>query len=167
MAQPTPEETNTLLTRLSQKPGVQSTLILSRSTGAIVRASGLLSTNVDNTSDGTMPASPTTTRNSRGSFSHANGGTRHGLDSERQEGGLRSAEDVSRLVWGFFSSAGSMVEEMMGKEDGVRLLRLRTKRNELVIVPGRWQSTSLERWELTESADQKFLLVVIHDTPPA
>jgi len=49
---------------------------------------------------------------------------------------LKSAEDVARLVWGFFGAAGGMVEEMMGEKDEVRLLRVRTRRNEVVIYPG-------------------------------
>jgi dynein light chain roadblock-type len=40
------------------------------------------------------------------------------------------------MVWSFTSAAGSLVEGL-DKEDEVRLLRLRTKKNELVIVPGR------------------------------
>ena len=40
MQSPSPE-TDTLLARLAARPGVQATLILSRTTGAIVRSSGL------------------------------------------------------------------------------------------------------------------------------
>jgi len=60
------------------------------------------------------------------------------------KGGLRNAEDVARLVWKLFSTAGETVDEMMGTEDEVKLLRLRTKRNELVIVPGEWR---VRPWE--------------------
>ncbi|KAI7687648.1 hypothetical protein KC322_g12346, partial [Hortaea werneckii] len=43
MQQPSPTaSTQALLARLANRPGVQSTLILSRDTGAIVRSSGLV-----------------------------------------------------------------------------------------------------------------------------
>ncbi|KAF2116517.1 hypothetical protein BDV96DRAFT_644951 [Lophiotrema nucula] len=136
MAQHTPDETLSLLTRLSQKPGVQSTLILSRDTGAIVRTSGLISNSTTANPNSTLP----TSNDSNGADSYANA---------RKESGIHSAEDVASAVWSFLSSAGKLVDGL-DKEDEVKLLRLRTKKNELVIVP-----------------DSKFILVVIHDTPPA
>jgi len=138
MAQSMPDETSALLTRLSQKPGVQSTLILSRSTGAIVRTTGLIST------------SPTANPNSTLPSSIANE-TPNGSADGKRGGGMKNAEEVARMVWGFVQAAGGLVEGLQGEgEDEVKLLRLRTRKNELVIVP-----------------DAKFLLVVIHDTPPA
>ena len=107
-----------MLTRLSQKPGVQSTLILSRDTGAIVRTSGLISNSSSANPNSTLSASGETTN-----------------DSYRKESGIHSAEDVAGAVWKFLGAAGSLVDEL-DKEDDVRLLRLRTKKNELVIVPG-------------------------------
>ncbi|SMY24176.1 unnamed protein product [Zymoseptoria tritici ST99CH_1A5] len=134
MQQPTPpEETANLLARLSQRPGVQGTLILSRDTGAIVRSSGLI-TNEDGETEAARPTSS----------DQVNG------DGEVKKKGTRNAEDVARLVWRFVQSAGTMIEELNGDSDEAKLLRIRTKTNELVIVP-----------------DAKFLLVVIHDTPPA
>jgi predicted regulator of Ras-like GTPase activity (Roadblock/LC7/MglB family) len=62
---------------------------------------------------------------------------------------MQSAEGVARMVWSFVEAAGGLVEGL-DKEDEVKLLRVRTKKHELVIVP-----------------DSKFLLVVIHETPPA
>ena len=132
MQQPTPsEETQSLLARLSQRPGVQSTLILSHDTGAIVRSSGLITFDEREEDSSTAPTT-----------SSANG--------DVKKRGTRNAEDVARLVWGFVKSTGSMIEELNGENDEAKLLRIRTKKNELVIVP-----------------DAKFLLVVIHDTPPA
>ena len=121
MQQPTPsEETQNLLARLSQRPGVQSTLVLARDTGAIVRSSGLL-TPEEIDVDGTDPT---------------NGTYMNGTEGEAPSKGTRNAEDVARLVYGFVKSAGSMIEELNGANDEAKLLRLRTKRNELVIVPG-------------------------------
>ncbi|KAF1358909.1 hypothetical protein EJ07DRAFT_166368 [Lizonia empirigonia] len=135
MAQHTPDEHLALLTRLSQKPGVQSTLILSRDTGAIVRTSGLISNTSSANENSTLPTSSET-----GADSYVNG---------RKESGIHSAEDIAGAVWKFLEAAGSLVDEL-DKEDDVRLLRLRTKKNELVVVP-----------------DLKYILILIHDTPPA
>jgi len=135
MTQNAPDETLSLLTRLSQKPGVQSTLVLSRETGAIVRTSGLISNTSSTNPNSTLPT--------------ALDNAPEGYSNGRKEGGIHGAEDVARMIWSFVNSAGSLVEGL-DHDDEVKLLRLRTKKNELVIVP-----------------DSKFLLVVIHDTPPA
>lgn len=122
MQQPSPsEETQNLLARLSQRPGVQSTLILARDTGAIVRASGLI-TPEEIGEDGTAPT---------------NGTYVNGTDGEVKQKGTRKAEEVARLVYKFVKSAGSMIEELNGENDEAKLLRVRTKKNELVVVPGR------------------------------
>lgn len=118
MQQPSPsEETAALLARLSQRPGVQSTLILSRSTGAIVRSTGLLTAEDISEEGETAP--------------NGIGGT----DTEGQKKGTRNADAVARLVWNFVKSAGQTTEELNGEGDEVKLLRLRTRKNELVIVP--------------------------------
>ncbi|KAF2655285.1 hypothetical protein K491DRAFT_693028 [Lophiostoma macrostomum CBS 122681] len=135
MAQQTPDETLALLTRLSQKPGVQSTLILSRETGAIVRTSGLISNSASANPNSTLPASSEATPDA--------------FTNGRKESGIQSAEDVASKVWSFLGAAGSLVDGL-DPEDEVKLLRLRTKKNELVIVP-----------------DPHFILILIHDTPPA
>jgi dynein light chain roadblock-type len=73
-----------------------------------------------------------------------------GTDTEGTNKGTRNADAVARLVWNFVKNARETTEELNGESDEVKLLRLRTRKNELVIVP-----------------DAKFLLVVVHDTPPA
>ena len=117
------------MTRLSQKPGVQSTLILSRETGAIVRTSGLISKGVSANPNSTLPASAA----DEAPDSYTNG---------TRAGGLQSAEDVARLVLNFVAAAGTMVDSL-DEEDELRLLRLRTKKNELVIVPSESYSTTI------------------------
>lgn len=114
------EETENLLARLSQRPGVQSTLILSRDTGAIVRSSGLVTPD-EITEDA---AAPTT------------GAYVNGNEEEVKKKGTRNAEEVARLVYGFVKSVGTMIEELNGDNDEAKLLRIRTKKNELVVVPG-------------------------------
>lgn len=121
MQQSPSEETQSLLTRLAHRPGVQSTLILSRDTGAIVQSSGLFTQEeLDDES-----AAPT-----------ANGDFSHSSDTKARNRGTRKAEDVARLVWDFVKSAGSMITELNGDHDEAKLLRIRTRKNELVIVPG-------------------------------
>ena len=116
------EETQNLLARLSQRPGVQSTLILARDTGAIVRSSGLV-TPEEIGEDGTA-AVPT------------NGTYVNGSDGEVKKMGTRNAEEVARLVFNFVQSAVTLIEELNGENDEAKLLRVRTKKNELVVVPG-------------------------------
>jgi dynein light chain roadblock-type len=136
MQQPTPsEETAALLARLSSRPGVRSTLILSRDTGAIVRSTGLLTAEDISEEAGGEASAP-----------NGIGGT----DTEGTNKGTRNADAVARLVWNFVKNARETTEELNGETDEVKLLRLRTRKNELVVVP-----------------DAKFLLVVVHDTPPA
>ena len=121
------------LDRLAQKSGVQSTLILARETGAIVQSSGLESSDVSGDPDVALAA------NTKSVNGHADTGKN------------KTAEDVARLVYKFVTSASEMARELNGtQEDELKLLRLRTKRNELVIVP-----------------DARYIAVVIHDTPPA
>ena len=120
MQQPTPsQETANLLARLSNRPGVQGTLILSRDTGAIVRSSGLATDDGEGESDLIQPAA---------------NGTASG--DVKQKRGTRQEDQVARLVWQFHQSVGTMVEELNGDNDEAKLLRIRTKKNELVIVPG-------------------------------
>jgi len=119
------------LTRLSQKPGVQSTIILSRETGAIVRTSGLISKSDSVNPNSTLPASAADE-----TLDNYTNGTR--------SGGLQSAEDVARLVLKFVEAASTMVDSL-DHEDELRLLRLRTKKNELVIVPSEYYPISIFR----------------------
>ncbi|KAK0276094.1 hypothetical protein LTR35_003637 [Friedmanniomyces endolithicus] len=144
-------ETEALLARLSQRPGVQSTLILSRETGAIVRSSGLITAeeleqeNMAAAATASATGAPPTTN----SVGETNGTDSGDANSTRKKG-TRNAEDVARMVWEYVKCVGALVEELNGSHDEAKLLRVRTKRNEVVVVP-----------------DAKFLAVVIHDTPPA
>jgi len=125
------DDTIANLNRLSQKPGVQSTLILSRDTGAIVQTSGLESREESTNPDSALPPS------NNAPNGHA--------------GGLRTAEDIARLVYSFVKTSVDMAQELNGtQDDELKLLRLRTRKNEIVIVP-----------------DAKYIAVVIHNTPPA
>ena len=86
-----------------------------------MRTSGLISNNSAANPNSTLPASSESAPES-----YTNG---------RKDSGIHSAEDVAKMVWSFMTAAGSLVEGL-DAEDEVKLLRLRTKKNELVIVPG-------------------------------
>ncbi|KAL9613541.1 MAG: hypothetical protein Q9167_001926 [Letrouitia subvulpina] len=135
-----PESTLENLTRIAAKPGVQSILVLSKADGSIIRSSGLLA----DTHPGEAPMTGlreahdanTSLEGTDGSkvddnqtFSTTRGGTdRH-----------KSAEEVSRMVFSFMSAAKDFTEGM-DQGDEVRLLRMRTRKNEIVIVPGQYQN---------------------------
>lgn len=129
------EETANLLARLSNRPGVQGTLILSRDNGTIVRSSGLVTEEEEVDGEVVPPGSSS--------------GQTNGVDSTHKKKGTRRAEDVARLVWNFVQSSGTMVEELNGEADEAKLLRVRTKKNELVIVPGMWLGRSATSRALT------------------
>lgn len=121
---------------------MQSTLILSRKDGAIVRASGLLV--ADNTP--AAPGNETISEQDSNSSVALLNDRRRDEDGENQNKGTpRTEADVARAVWKFFGAAGVMVDDMTGqsggkgseKDDEVRLLRMRLKRSEIVIVPGK------------------------------
>lgn len=98
-------------------------LILSRDNGAIVRTSGLISNSSAANPNSTLPASTETAPDS-----YTNG---------KKESGIHSAEDVASMVWSFITAAGGVVKGLYDEDDEVKLLRLRTKKNELVIIPGK------------------------------
>ncbi|KZF20885.1 hypothetical protein L228DRAFT_270152 [Xylona heveae TC161] len=191
MAQTATEEATNLLNRLSQKPGVQSVLILSRETGAIIRSSGLPSSTTNSNPNSALPPSISADQINGNQTSSSVGidtglvnrgsDERNGLParprSSHASAGVMSAEEVARKVWSFLSAAGGLARDLLIHNEGdgeqdrdstingyvrgqseqrgaalddVKLLRLRTKNNEIVIIP-----------------DKKFLLVVIHATPTA
>ena len=140
------QQTSTLenLSRLASKPGVQSTLILSKSDGSIIRSTGLLaatpSSSLQNLSagEGTIhdgPAEPVDATKS---------GTGYPGSTENDKKG-NSTEDTARMVFAFVAGAKAFTEGM-DKSDEVKLLRLRTRKNEIVIVPG--MSFTAFRWAL-------------------
>ena len=121
------QTTSTLehLSHLVSKPGVQSTLILSRLDGSIIHTAGLLA------------QTPTSTHDTNGSIDgavnveDASAGI-HPIDTATND---KSAESIAHKVFTFVSQAQGFAEEMAAGDE-VRLLRLRTKRQEIVIYPG-------------------------------
>ncbi|CAG9940826.1 unnamed protein product [Clonostachys rosea f. rosea IK726] len=120
------------LDRLSRKPGVKASIVLDRATGSIIKTSGDLSA---------LQNAKSRTESATASFSSE--------ANAAEESQSRGLEEFAALIWNYVNSSGQLVQELDG-EDELKLLRLRTKKQEIVIVP-----------------DSKYLLTVVHDTPPA
>ncbi|KAL8693874.1 MAG: hypothetical protein Q9218_001383 [Villophora microphyllina] len=137
MVQLPPTTTPESLSRLAAKPGVKSTLILSKSDGSIIKSTGFLASPA--TQD---PSAPALAGNG---FNHSSPLSDDNVD----RGTSKSAEHVASMVFKFVAVANELA---VGLEEGddARLLRMRTKKSEIVIA-----------------LDPKFLSVVIHDAPPA
>ncbi|KAI2615357.1 hypothetical protein GGR54DRAFT_642380 [Hypoxylon sp. NC1633] len=135
----TPESIEEALHRLSKKPGVKAWLMLDRNDGAVLRTNGQVST--------VRPArSPSS--NGKTSLPSPTGGSFSTDVNANTNNEAQAAQELAGMVWSFLGMAGSLVGEI-DDEDELKLLRLRTKKQEIVIVP-----------------EVKYLLVVVHDTPP-
>ncbi|KAL2263093.1 hypothetical protein VTK26DRAFT_8251 [Humicola hyalothermophila] len=129
-----PDALEETLGRLSKKAGVRATMVLDRASGTILKSSGqIASIRKAKASGSSVPQS------AAGPFSGENANDNASQDQA-------SAEELAAMVWNFVGTAGNLVEEL-DSEDEARLLRLRTKKQEFVIVP-----------------DAKYLLIVVHDT---
>ena len=120
------------LSRLASKPGVQSTLILSKSDGSIIRSTGIL--------DATSSSSSQilSVGNGKGHDVKPADAVSSGIDypdNTKTDRKINNAEDIARMVFAFVSGANAFTEGM-DESDEVRLLRLRTRKYEIVIVPG-------------------------------
>ncbi|KAI0521577.1 hypothetical protein F5B22DRAFT_543209 [Xylaria bambusicola] len=129
------------LHRLSKKPGVKAWLTLDRSNGAVLKTNGQIAT--------VRPAKSSSSANNSSSLPTPTGGSFSTDVQTNTNNETLAAQELASLVWSFLTSAGSLVNDIDG-EDELKLLRLRTKKQEFVIVP-----------------EPKYLLVVVHDTPPA
>lgn len=113
--------------RLAAKPGVQSTLILSKTDGTIIRSTGL-------------PFRTTSSSPKASGSTEAGTGLGGVLDAKtRYMGGKDDvgtfAEDIAMKVFSFVSAAG-MLASSIEEGDDVQLVRLRTKKHEIVIALG-------------------------------
>src|ERR1700753_1650048 len=125
------DESLALLARLGSKPGVQSTLVLSRADGAIVRSEGLLARSRKR-SDSSTDATQRVNGSKRDSIGPSTARTEDGAENSN----TKTGEDIARAVWKYVQATEGLVEDM-DDEDELRLLRVRTKKNELVVVPSK------------------------------
>ncbi|KAH7409624.1 hypothetical protein BKA64DRAFT_705384 [Cadophora sp. MPI-SDFR-AT-0126] len=136
------------MARLSSKPGVTATIAIERTTSTVLQSTGTL---------GTMFASSNTAASIAASSQPAptGTGTLASSNAERDSSAIGTSDsgeeqafkDFAKMVWNYVNATGQLVHDM-DSEDDLKLLRLRTRKHELVIVP-----------------DSKFIFVVVHDVP--
>jgi dynein light chain roadblock-type len=126
-----PEESLALLARLSSKPGVQSTLVLARTDGAIIRSEGLLARSRKGLESSAEAGSQV-----NGSNRDSVGPGMGRVQDSTEDSTTKTGEDIARAVWKYVQATEGLVEDM-DDEDELRLLRVRTKKNELVVVPSK------------------------------
>ncbi|KAL1992859.1 hypothetical protein VTN49DRAFT_3615 [Thermomyces lanuginosus] len=196
MAQAIPQHVSNLLSHLISRPGVQSTLILSRKDGSIIQVTGKLASsspqsrtnNIASSSRRESVPSQSDTTSAVASSSSQDGNTTPAAAGAATPASTpykpTYAEVLAAQIHAFVSNAATLSSTLAhpsGGEDGynghpangldedkadvnggtddadgegrekedddeVKLLRLRTKKNEIVIVPSR-----------------KYLLCVVHD----
>ncbi|KAK3330970.1 hypothetical protein B0H66DRAFT_83262 [Apodospora peruviana] len=124
--------------RLSKKAGVKAAIALDRASGAILKTTGQITSirKAKPTGSSSLPTQATGSFSSEAATSSASSPD-------------QAAEELAAMVWHFVNAAGGLVEEL-DTEDELKLLRLRTKKQELVIVP-----------------DAKYLMISVLDTRPA
>ncbi|KAL8716139.1 MAG: hypothetical protein Q9220_000044 [cf. Caloplaca sp. 1 TL-2023] len=135
MADFTPTSIRDNLARLAAKPGVQSTLVLSRSNGSILSCTGLLATRTTSDSSDASLAGENDKRDTAqpAALDHDSGNGVGRYDEE--EGPHKSADHLAQKVFTFMAAAQEFAEGVE-KGDETKLLRIRTKKQEIVIVPG-------------------------------
>ncbi|PVH80184.1 hypothetical protein DL98DRAFT_419141 [Cadophora sp. DSE1049] len=119
------------MARLSSKSGVTATIAIERTTSTVLQSTGTL---------GTMFASSA-------AASIAAPGQDGSAIGTSESGEEQAFKDFAKMVWNYVNATGQLVHDM-DSEDDLKLLRLRTRKHELVIVP-----------------DSKFIFVVVHDVP--
>ncbi|KAE9379994.1 hypothetical protein N431DRAFT_323813 [Stipitochalara longipes BDJ] len=118
------------LERLSSKPGVIASLVIDRASNALLKSTGTFAFWNASTSSST----PTTAANA--SSTNSTGPERNSADS---------GSHFATTIIGYVATSGGLVQHM-DSEDDLKLLRVRTKKHEIVIVP-----------------DTKFIFVVVHE----
>ncbi|KAJ5171020.1 uncharacterized protein N7500_003803 [Penicillium coprophilum] len=185
--QQVPQHVTALLSHLTSRPGVQSTLILSRKDGSIIQSTGQLAqtTEEDSTSrtahipastsepaslSTTQPTDPSPTPSTASQpyqpsqaetlaahiFAFVSSAEALGISLSRPTLTVQRPSDAHWDVDRDYANEGTAREEdrdgdgIDRDEDGeVKLLRMRTKKHEIVVVP-----------------DRKYLLCVVHDASP-
>ncbi|KAG4428656.1 hypothetical protein IFR05_015862 [Cadophora sp. M221] len=140
------------MARLSSKSGVIATIAIERTTSTVLQWTGTLGTIFSSRAGASLaqPGPAATSTNTTNSNSSSGGGNleRDGSGIGNSDSGEEQAfSDFAKMVWNYVNVTGQLVHDM-DSEDELKLLRLRTRKHELVIVP-----------------DAKFLFVVVHDVP--
>ncbi|KAJ5787844.1 hypothetical protein N7457_002834 [Penicillium paradoxum] len=175
--QQVPQHVTALLSHLTSRPGVQSTLILSRKDGSIIQSTGQLAQKPEETAtprtqipptdstpqsdpSPTSPASPQPYQPSQAEtlaahiFAYVSSAEALGVSLSRPKPTVQRPSDGhgdAHYDYGHETSTREADgDDVDREEDGeVKLLRMRTKKHEIVVVP-----------------DRKYLLCVVHDASP-
>ncbi|KXG54416.1 Dynein light chain-related protein [Penicillium griseofulvum] len=178
--QQVPQHVTALLSHLTSRPGVQSTLILSRKDGSIIQSTGQLAQTEENASRTAHNTPSTTDQNSLAQstdpsptqpavsqpyqpsqaetlaahiFAYVSSAEALGVSLSRPTLTVQRPSDAHWDVNYDYGNEGREEDRDDGEdrdEDGeVKLLRMRTKKHEIVVVP-----------------DRKYLLCVVHDASP-
>ncbi|KAJ9122263.1 hypothetical protein QFC22_001683 [Naganishia vaughanmartiniae] len=157
---PLPEEVTSTISRLSAYKNVHGVLILSRS-GGLIRAEGPAFEN-DDDDDEDVDADGEDTE------------TKAGVSEEVNPGKEAQGSKYARVVAGIVDAVRSGLEEIDDSGE-LKLLRIRTKKHELIITPGTYffllspPRPSQSKWQYAEPPlgwiwlDDKYLLVVLQD----
>lgn len=178
-----PQHVTALLSHLTSRPGVQSTLILSRKDGRIIQSTGQLAPQdtrpapiasteptqaaqpSDSSPTSSAPPTPSTYQPSQAEtlaahiFTFVSSASALGAALSRPTQSIANAHTPPALDGAhdaYGNGTGTPREEDKDAGDGdredddeVKLLRMRTKKHEIVVVP-----------------DRKYLLCVVHDAAP-
>ncbi|KAL8666944.1 MAG: hypothetical protein Q9168_007387 [Polycauliona sp. 1 TL-2023] len=127
-----PTSTLENLARLAAKPGVQSTLVLSASDGSIIKSTGLLAESAIPSSPDAPPVGNNSSNEGKPSSTSLPNDS-HNLYG-REESRTRTAEHVAKMVFNFVAAAKDFARGI-DEGDDAKLLRMRTRKQEIVIVP--------------------------------
>ena len=121
------------LARLASRPGVQSTLILSKVDGTVISSMGRIANmSLSDASSSTLP-------NTTAEDGHIGRYDPKSIFDGGEDGSMKNAQGIASLIFAFVSAAGGLAQGLDEGND-IQLLRLRTPRNETVIVPGQLSS---------------------------
>ncbi|KAJ5305683.1 hypothetical protein PENANT_c041G09426 [Penicillium antarcticum] len=178
-----PQHVTALLSHLTSRPGVQSTLILSRKDGSIIQSTGQLAGSTSEENGSSRAQIPSSESNPLSAQSTDSSPASPALTAPSQYQPSQT-EALAGHIFAFVSSASALGVSLsrptigevptgeasqdygIGKgttreedrdgdagdreeDDEVKLLRMRTRKHEIVVVP-----------------DRKYLLCVVHDAAP-
>ncbi|PBP22113.1 hypothetical protein BUE80_DR006941 [Diplocarpon rosae] len=132
------------LARLSTKSGVIATLAMDGKTATVLQSMGTVATMFASNADASHAFSATAATAVHPSLEL--GGSAPAIPSPLSPED-QAVETFAKMVWNYVNATRQLVHDM-DSEDEVKLLRLRTRKHELVIVP-----------------DSKYIFVVVHDVP--
>ncbi|KAJ5110231.1 Dynein light chain-related protein [Penicillium argentinense] len=184
-AQQVPQHVTALLSHLTSRPGVESTLILSRKDGSIIQSAGLLAPSESGTSTPRTAAAPAAATSTESITQPADSSPSSPAQPSPSTYQPSQVEALAAHIFNYVSSASALgvslsrpVQKSDGRkagtleggydvhangtstpreegeaeaaereeDDEVKLLRMRTRKHEIVVVP-----------------DRKYLLCVVHD----